>query len=74
MPNTFTHVGPSLKYASQTLVYFLSLSLFNPTRVLCFLTWYMENEITFPSGKKDLAPSLRLLVFKGKKITSPFND
>lgn len=44
MPNTFTHVGPSFKYASPTFVF--SRSLFNPTRVLCFLkhgTWKMRS-------------------------------
>lgn len=44
MPNTFTHVGPSFKYASPTFVF--SQSLFNPTRVLCFFkhgTWKMSS-------------------------------
>lgn len=44
MPNTFTHVGPSFKYASPTFVF--SRSLLNPTRVLCFFkhgTWKMRS-------------------------------
>lgn len=52
-PNTFTHVGPSFKYASRAFVCFLSLFLILQEFFVCFFkhgTWKMRSLFQVEKG------------------------
>lgn len=73
-PNTFTHVGPPFKHASQTFVCLLSPSLFNPTRVLCFFkhgTWKMRS--LFQVEKRIWPQAEGRAFLRGETSTCRFN-